>query len=89
MLGYERNDLVENKGEFSVRGDIVDIALSEKEGVRIELWGDEVDSIRMFSLSSQRSNEMIEKIEIMPAHEFVLEDDLSVIIKNLKKKKKK
>lgn len=83
LLGYERNDLVENKGQFSVRGDILDIALSEKEGVRIEFWGDEIDSIRKFSLSSQRSSEMLQKTEIMPAHEFVLEDELSCIVKRM------
>ena len=87
LLGYERNDLVENKGQFSVRGDIVDVALSEKEGIRIEFWGDEIDSIRKFSLSSQRSLEMLEKIEIMPAHEFVLEDELSCITKKIQEGK--
>lgn len=47
-LGYERSDLIENKGQFSIRGGIVDVGLSEKIGVRIEFWGDEVDSIRFF-----------------------------------------
>jgi len=41
-LGYERNDLVEANGQFSIRGGIVDIGLSEKLGVRIEFWGDEI-----------------------------------------------
>lgn len=80
QLGYERSDLVEGKGQFSLRGDILDIALSEKEGVRIEFWGDEIDSIRKFHLSSQRSTDTIDKIEIMPAHELILEDELSSII---------
>lgn len=84
MLGYERSDLVENKGEFSVRGDILDIAFSQKEGIRVEFWGDEIDSIRKFYLSSQRSSDMLDKIEIMPAHEFVLEDELSSIAKRIK-----
>ncbi|NLC87544.1 MAG: transcription-repair coupling factor [Clostridiaceae bacterium] len=83
-LGYERNDLVENKGQFSVRGDIIDVAISEKEGIRVEFWGDEIDSIRKFYLSSQRSSDMENKIEIMPAHEFVLEEDLNTIIKKIK-----
>ena len=82
-MGYERNDLVEAKGQFSVRGDIIDIALSNKEGIRIEFWGDEVDSIRRFSLSSQRSSDMLDKIEIMPAHEFILQDDISTVIKRI------
>ena len=80
LLGYERNDLIEGKGQFSVRGDIIDVALTETKGVRVELWGDEVDSIRNFSISSQRSNEMLDKIEIMPAHEFILEDELKNIV---------
>ena len=74
-LGYQRNDLVEANGQFSVRGDIVDIGLSEKDGVRIEFWGDEVDSIRYFSTSSQRSSEMIDEVTIYPAYEYILESD--------------
>lgn len=74
LLGYERNDLVENKGQFSIRGGIVDIGLSEKQGIRIEFWGDEVDSIRYFSISSQRSTEMVQEVLIKPAHEFIVEN---------------
>ena len=83
LLGYERNDLIEGKGQFSVRGDIIDVALTETKGVRVELWGDEVDSIRNFSISSQRSNEMLDKIEIMPAHEFILENELKNIVSKI------
>ncbi len=54
-LGYERQEVVENKAEFSVRGGIIDVAVSEKEGIRIELWGDEIDSIRTFDINTQRS----------------------------------
>ena len=72
LMGYERNDLVESRGQFSIRGGIVDIGLSEKTGVRIEFWGDEVDSIRYFNLSSQRTTEMTDKITIYPAHEYIL-----------------
>ncbi len=88
LLGYERSDLIEGKGQFSVRGDIIDVALTETKGVRVELWGDEVDSIRNFSISSQRSSEMIDKIEIMPAHEFILEDQLKNIISKIQKDSK-
>ena len=79
LMGYERNDLVEGRGQFSIRGGIVDIGLTEKTGVRIEFWGDEVDSIRYFSLSSQRTTEMTDKITIYPAHEYILnyENDAS------------
>ena len=73
-LGYERNELVENKGQFSIRGGILDVGLSENIGVRIEFWGDEVDSIRYFKLSSQRSTEMLKNITIFPAHELLVKD---------------
>ena len=74
QLGYERNDLIENKGQFSIRGGIVDVGLSEKIGVRIEFWGDEVDSIRYFQIASQRSTQMLKEITIFPAHEFIVSD---------------
>lgn len=73
-LGYERNELVENKGQFSIRGGILDVGLSENIGVRIEFWGDEVDSIRYFKLASQRSTEMLKSIIIFPAHELLVKD---------------
>ena len=84
LLGYERCDLVENKGQFSSRGDIIDFAISESEGIRIEFWGDEIDSIRKFYISSQRSLDMLKNVEIMPAHEFLLEDKIENIIKRIK-----
>ncbi len=76
LLGYERNDMVENRGQFSIRGGIVDIGTSEKEGIRIEFWGDEVDSIRYFNIGSQRTTEMTDKITIFPAHEYLLNYEL-------------
>ena len=85
-LGYSRYDLIEGKGQFSVRGGIIDISLDEKTGVRIELWGDEVDSIRNFSISSQRSISTLEKVKIYPAHEYVLEDKVENICKKIRQK---
>ena len=73
-LGYDRIELVENKGQFSIRGGILDVGLSETIGVRIEFWGDEVDSIRYFKLSSQRSTDMLKEITIFPAHELIVKD---------------
>ena len=75
-LGYNKNDLIETKGEFSSRGGILDISFDEKYGVRIEFWGDEIDSIRKFNIETQRSTEMINKVEINPIHEFLLETNL-------------
>lgn len=84
-LGYERNELIEGRGQFSIRGGIVDIAISEKTGVRIEFWGEEVDSIREFSISSQRSTKMLEQITIYPAHEFILEKPITQVIEAIQK----
>ncbi len=85
-LGYIRSDLIEGKGEFSVRGDILDIAIDEKTGVRAEFWGDEVDSIRKFAIASQRSINTLEKIEINPAHEYILERPIEEIIGKIRNK---
>ena len=70
-LGFERCELIEGRGQFSIRGDIIDIALSGTQGARIELWGDEIDSIRYFDISSQRSTENLKEIEIYPANEEI------------------
>ena len=85
-LGYERCEMADTKCSFSIRGGIVDIAISEKQGVRIELWGDEIDSIRYFDTMSQRSTDKIEEAQIEPAHEFILEKSLSEITAKLIKK---
>ena len=84
-LGYSRYDLIEGRGQFSIRGGIIDISLDEKTGVRIELWGDEIDSIRNFSINSQRSINTLEKAKIYPAHEYVLEDSIENICKKISK----
>ncbi len=70
-IGYERYDLVEGKGNFSVRGDILDIAIDSKTGVRIEFFGDQVDQIRYFDIASQRSTENINQIKIYPLSEEI------------------
>ncbi len=88
-LGYERYDAVESKGQFSVRGGIVDIAISNNSGIRIEFWGDEVDSIRRFSLASQRTTKMLDSIEITPAYEFLLEKSIDEICQSIREKYKK
>ena len=83
LLGYERYDLIEGKGQFSVRGGIVDIATSVNSGVRIEFWGDEIDSIRKFSLATQRTEKMLEDIEIFPSFEFLLETDVDTVCERI------
>ena len=75
-LGYERMGQVDGMGQFSIRGGIIDIfPLTEEVPVRIELWDDEVDSIRTFDLESQRSVEQLEQVVIYPATETVLTKD--------------
>lgn len=72
-MGYERVSRVEMPGQFSVRGGILDIfSLTEENPWRVELFDDEVDSIRSFEAGSQRSIEALERIEIYPAAEMVL-----------------
>ena len=82
-LGYKRFDLIDGRGEFSVRGGIIDISTTDNTGIRIELWGDEIDSIRHFNIISQRSIDNIEKIEIFPAHEYILETSIEKVAKNI------
>lgn len=71
-LGYERMSQVDGMGQFSIRGGIIDIfPLTEELPVRIELWDNEVDSIRSFDLESQRSVEQLSRVILYPATEMV------------------
>ncbi len=72
-MGYERNYQVEAPGQFSIRGGIVDVFdLTEENPYRIELWGEEVESIRSFDILRQRSIENLQSISIYPATEMTL-----------------
>ncbi|MDR0221006.1 MAG: transcription-repair coupling factor [Lachnospiraceae bacterium] len=72
-LGYENCPQVEAPGQFAVRGGIIDIYdLTEENPFRIELWGDEIESIRSFDCLSQRSLEKLNNITIYPATEMIL-----------------
>ncbi len=72
LLGYEHTGQVEGPGQFAVRGGILDVyPLTEENPVRIELWGDEVDSLRSFDVGSQRSIENLESVFIYPAAELI------------------
>lgn len=76
-LGYEREGQVNGPGEFAIRGGIIDIfPLTEETPYRIELWDDEIDTIRSFDVMSQRSIENVEKLGIYPATEVVLNDNI-------------
>jgi len=72
--GYERQDIVEERGQFSVRGDIIDIFPGSAESpLRIELFGDEIDSIRKFEVDTQRSKDKIDYIKVYAAKETTIE----------------
>ena len=78
-LGYDREEQVEGPGQFAVRGGILDVyPLTEEVPIRVELWGDEVDSIRTFDVESQRSIENLEELLIYPASDFPEEESKRV-----------
>ncbi|HEY8805834.1 MAG TPA: transcription-repair coupling factor [Clostridium sp.] len=102
QCGYERVDRVETKGQFSIRGGIIDVYPPVSVlPFRIELYDDEIDSIRTFNSETQRSIDKVNEIEIFPAKEIILTDesrekgynkikeDLDNVLGNLSKKKDK
>ena len=87
--GYTRRDQVDGPGQFSIRGDIVDIyAPDMKQPARLEFWGDEIDTMHSFDLATQRRDEPIEKIYVSPAREvlFGLPDEAAELIRAAIKK---
>lgn len=75
--GYDRVDVVEGKGEFSLRGGLLDLFPTNSiYPYRIELFGDEIDSIRTFNTESQRSIEKVNCIEVFPAKEIIIDDEI-------------
>ena len=78
QCGYERVEVVEGKGEFSFRGGILDVfPPTSAYPYRVELFGDEVDSIRTFNTESQRSIEKVEEFSIFPSKEVIVDDECS------------
>ncbi|MEW8963789.1 transcription-repair coupling factor [Staphylococcus arlettae] len=75
-MGYRRESVVSNIGEFSLRGGIIDIYPLIGEPVRIELFDTEVDSIRDFDVESQRSNDNIEQVHITTASDYIITDEV-------------
>ena len=74
-MGYEKEYLVSARGQYAIRGGILDIfPLTEELPVRIELWGDEIDTIRSFDPETQKSIDNLDDIRIYPACELVLDD---------------
>lgn len=85
LIGYERSETVEGQGQFAIRGGIIDIFSPIVENAfRIELWGDEIDSIRLLDSFSQRSIENTKKAIIYPMRELVYENsDITFATKNM------
>ena len=76
QCGYERVEVVEGKGEFSFRGGILDVfPPTSAYPYRVELFGDEIDSIRTFNTESQRSIEKIKEFNIFPSKEVIVDDE--------------
>ena len=75
-MGYERVSQVDMCGQYSVRGEIIDIfPATEETPVRIDLWDEEIDSIKYFDVESQRSIDGIDEITIYPVTEYILEKE--------------
>ena len=75
-LGYQRADTVAEHGEYAVRGSLVDVfPAGEELALRLDFFGDEIDSVRRFDPSDQRSTDKAEAFTLMPASEALLDED--------------
>lgn len=75
-IGYTRVPMIDGQGQFAVRGGIIDIfSYTDETPVRIELWDDEIDSIRFFDVESRRSVEKIQTYDVFPATEWILSEN--------------
>ncbi len=81
-LGYKRETMVSDIGEFSIRGDIIDVFSLDRHAVRIELWGDTVTDIRYFDNKTQRSVKKTTEAQILPVHKFLLDEETKETFKN-------
>lgn len=75
-LGYQSAPMVEDKGQYAVRGGIIDIfAPTEVMPVRLDLFGDQIESLRHFNISDQRSADEIQSFYLTPAKEYLFRDE--------------
>jgi len=75
-MGYTRVELVEGKGQFCVRGGLIDIFPSDSNNpVRIEFFGEEIDSIRTFDIETQRSKDVLKEFELVFSHEYIIPNE--------------
>ncbi len=82
-LGYKRKTLVADIGEFSIRGDIIDIFPLRENPIRIELWGETVTDIRIFDAANQKSIKKIDKAVIQPIYKFILDENSYKAVENI------
>lgn len=89
--GYTRCDMIEGKGQFSFRGSLADIyPVSSDYPVRIELWGDEIDTVASFDIDTQRRIDTVKSVSITPCSETIFEDGaLPAVIQSLIEKTEK
>ncbi|RKD33941.1 transcription-repair coupling factor [Thermohalobacter berrensis] len=87
LFGYERVDMVEGKGQYSIRGGIIDFfPIISDNPFRVELFDDEIDSIRSFDIKTQRSIDNIQEVTVFPAREILITDkSKKEMISNIKK----
>jgi transcription-repair coupling factor (superfamily II helicase) len=79
-IGYSRADVVEHRGEFAVRGGVVDVFPgTARRPVRCEYLGDEIESMRAFSTSTQLSTAPVAHVEVPPVRELILDDELRAL----------
>lgn len=79
LNGYEHCEQVEGAGQFAHRGGILDFFMPDSEyPVRVEFWGDEVDTINAFDAETQRRTDYIEKITITPSAEVIIKDNIEL-----------
>ncbi|RDY26649.1 transcription-repair coupling factor [Romboutsia weinsteinii] len=85
-LGYERVSKIEGFGQFSIRGGIIDIfSLEYTNPIRMELFDDEIDSIRTFDVFSQKSIDKVKKFSITPSREFIYPENTAEAVERIKK----
>ena len=78
LYGYRRTDMVTSRGEFAVRGCLLDVfPPTEDHPLRVELFGDEIDSLRTFAVASQRSIGPADALEAYPCRELLLTDEVA------------
>jgi len=86
-LGYQPAPIVEDRGQYSIRGGIVDVfSPAEDSPIRLELFGDQVETIRTFSTTTQLSEKEIDSLNLIPVYEYELSDDnLEIVVNRFRK----